>query len=74
MTSASREDKQGNHVDSSSEHSDGSAFYISAGMTLSSLRREESSDSDSDESAKWVLTGGNRIISDRNVVETPQSR
>ncbi|OAX38476.1 hypothetical protein K503DRAFT_770448 [Rhizopogon vinicolor AM-OR11-026] len=47
MTSASRDDSQDNLVDSSSEHGGGSGFYINAGMTLASLRSDESSDSDS---------------------------
>lgn len=52
MTSASRDDSQDNLADSSSEHNGGSAFYISAGLTLSNLRRDGSSDSDSVELSK----------------------
>ncbi|KAG0707919.1 hypothetical protein DFH29DRAFT_994550 [Suillus ampliporus] len=47
MSSTNRDVTQDLLVDSSSEHSGGSANYVDIGLTLSKLRSDESSDSDS---------------------------
>ncbi|KAG1741498.1 uncharacterized protein EDB91DRAFT_1130770 [Suillus paluster] len=47
MSSANRDISQDHLVDSSSEHSDGSLNYVDIGLTLSKLRRDESSDNNS---------------------------